>query len=287
MGTRSMLTTFLALLTITASVGCGSNRTRHVDLDGQPNFRDLGGYETASGRTVKWGLVYRSGELPRLTDDDVERLETLELSTVISFLTEAEVAYRGSDRVPEGVHEVALPIDTEGELVQALIDARKTGDFSLIPPELNVEIHTMLPQEAARQYAELLRALADEDVGPVVFHCSHGVHRTGTASAILLWALGVPWETIREDYLLSNRYRREEVATRLDQLRQLAARNQGIDPADVDTTNIEAFYILDGSYIDATRDAIQSEYGSIFHYLRAGLGLSRSEIKDLRNRLLK
>ena len=39
---------------------------RHVNLEGQSNFRDIGGYETEGGRLVKWGHVYRTGELPRL-----------------------------------------------------------------------------------------------------------------------------------------------------------------------------------------------------------------------------
>ena len=43
---------------------------RVVPLEGQTNFRDLGGYRTADGRRVKWGKIYRSGELSRLTDAD-------------------------------------------------------------------------------------------------------------------------------------------------------------------------------------------------------------------------
>jgi len=31
---------------------------RHITLEGQPNFRDLGGYETADGHTVRWGQVF-------------------------------------------------------------------------------------------------------------------------------------------------------------------------------------------------------------------------------------
>jgi protein-tyrosine phosphatase len=113
------------------------------------------------------------------------------------------------------------------------------------------------------------------------------VHRTGTAAAILLATLGVPWETVRQDYLLSNEYRKEEIEKRLGQLRQLAAENQGIAPDQVDTTNMEAFYILQGSYIDATRDHIIKDYGSLDQYLHKGLGLSKAEIEHLRTELLE
>jgi protein-tyrosine phosphatase len=64
----------------------------------------------------------------------------------------------------------------------------------------------------------------------VVYHCSHGVHRTGTATAILLSALGVPWETVPEDYLLSNKYRVEEVNRRNSDLRLLAADTLLVEP---------------------------------------------------------
>jgi protein-tyrosine phosphatase len=260
---------------------------RQVQLDGQPNFRDLGGYETADGQRVKWGQVYRSGELSRLTDADVERLHQDGIRTVINFLTPAETASRGDDRLPDGVQEISHPIETGDELVAVVLEARATGDFSTIPPELNVQIHMILPAEATSQYAAVLRAAADPANRPLVYHCSHGVHRTGTFTAILLWALGVPWETIRADYLLSNEYRREDVEQRLEQLRQLAAEHQRVPPEQVDMTNISAFYTLEPSYIDATRDWILAEFSSIDDYLREGLGLTEGEIRRLRVELLE
>ena len=204
---------------------------RHVVLDGQPNFRDLGGYKTTDGRTVKWGQIYRSGELPRLSDVDVARLKGLGIRTVVNFLTPLETEARGVDRLPNGVREVSQPISggAGGGLAKVVSEARQTGDFSEVPVELNAEIHRLIVQEAREQYATLLREVADASNRPLVFHCSHGVHRTGTAAAILLAALGVPWETVREDYLLSNEYRKEEIEKRLTQLQQLAAKNQGIE----------------------------------------------------------
>jgi protein-tyrosine phosphatase len=121
----------------------------------------------------------------------------------------------------------------------------------------------------------------------MVFHCSHGIHRTGTGAAILLSILGVPWETVREDYLLSNDFRKEEVEQRLEQLRQLAAKNQGIAPAKVDMTNIYAFYILEGKYIDAALDEVIKKYGSMDNYIKEGLGISDDEIQKLKDELLE
>ena len=259
-----------------------------VTLEGQPNFRDIGGYQTSDGRTVKKGLVYRSGELPRLTDHDVQKLDELGIKTVINFLTLSEIESRGRDRLPEGVNEIPMPMETGnmGELAEAIQYARATGDFTEVPPELNAEIHRILIDQGREYYADLLRELAKPGSKPLVFHCSHGVHRTGTAAAILLSALGVPWETVREDYLLSNKYRAEEIDRRLEELKTLAAEKQGVPPETVDTTNMEAFYRLQGSYIDASLDEAIQEHGSMEAYIRNVLGLTDDEIKKLRDQLL-
>ena len=171
-------------------------------------------------------------------------------------------------------------------MVNMLLEARRTGDFSKISPDANPGIHRSLIREAKSEYAELLREIIRQDE-PLVFHCSHGIHRTGTAAAILLWSVGVPWATIRQDYLLSNKYRQHEIEQRTEQLRQLAAKNRSIAPEKVDMTNINAFYNLEGKYIDAARDQIVKDYGSIDGYLKQGLGLSDAEITQLRDRLLQ
>ncbi len=265
-------------------------QNRHIELDGQPNFRDLGGYKTIDGKTVKWGQVYRSGELPRLTNEDVMILESLGIKTVISFLSQPEIDAKGEDRLPEGIKEISIPIDTEdgtGGLAKEILIARQTGDFSNVPVEINPEIHKLLINIANKEYAQLLREVLDSSNRPMVFHCSHGIHRTGTATALLLTILGVPWETIREDYLLSNLSRKEEVDHRLVQLRKLAAKNQGITPDEVDMTNTNAFYILESEYIDAALDEAIEKYGSMDNYIKDGLGITDEEIQKLKDSLLE
>ncbi len=157
--------------------------TRHIELEGEPNFRDIGGHQTEDGKTVKWGQIYRTGKLSKLTDADVEILDGLNIKTVVNFLTPKELEHDGIDRLPAGAKTIYNPIEVGGDWAAEIVESRKTGDFSKVSTDLNPGFHRMLADEAQEEYAKLFRAILDEDNQPLVFHCSHGVHRTGTAAA--------------------------------------------------------------------------------------------------------
>ena len=271
------------------SLAESGDELRVIKLDGQANLRDIGGYKTKDGSTLKMGKVYRSGELQKLTDSDVEKLKELKVNRVVNFLMKEEIDKRGRDRLPEGTQEVFVPInsDVAAELTKKAVLARESGDFSKLPANINPEIHRLLTEAGAKSYAALIREIIKDQDGALVYHCSHGIHRTGTATAIILSIVGVPWETVREDYLLSNETRKEEVQKRTTQLGKMTAKTQGIPFEKVDMTNINAFYILEGEYIDATRDEIIKTYGSFENYAIKQLKISKEEIEALKKALLR
>ncbi|WP_425091780.1 tyrosine-protein phosphatase [Tropicimonas sp. S265A] len=283
-------TLFIASVAALATV---AETERFEGLEGQPNFRDLGGYQTTDGRTIRTGLVYRSGELPRTTDADLETLKRLGVRTVVNFLTDGETEFRGPDRLPEGVREISLPItgDVGGipDAANMLVEARKTGDFRNFPPEFNPLVHEELVSGLADdQYTALFEVLADEANYPIVFHCSHGIHRTGTAAALVLTALGVSWDVVREDYLRSNVTRADEVAPRIEDLKTLAtAFEMSPEERARNSASIEAFYVLEPEYIDASRTKAAQRFGSLDAYISEGLNQSPADLERLRAFLLE
>jgi protein-tyrosine phosphatase len=232
--------------------------------------------------------VYRSGRLARLSDADVDTLSGLGIRTVVSLLTADDVAEYGDDRLPSGAELVTLPIDSAAatKLTDQARAAISSGDFSTIPPELNADIHRLLVDDGQSQYAELLRLIAQPERRPLVFHCSHGVHRTGTAAALLLSLLGVEWNSVREDYLLSNRFRADEVSKRLAQMKQAVSAKRGVPVDEIDMTNMKGFMIQDGSYIDASRDEVIDQYGSFKAYANVALGMDDTTLTALRSELV-
>lgn len=259
---------------------------RKIELDGQNNFRDLGNYSTTNGSKIKEGVLFRSGTFSKLSEPDKNIIKELGINTVVNFLSEEEIAARGADNLPDGVRSVYLPISGDNDEASAVLKARQTGDFTEVPIELNYNMHKILPEVGKESYLGLLRVLADSSSYPVVFHCSHGVHRTGTAAALILSLLDIPWSQIETDYLLSNKYRHQENLLRINQLDSLARVSAPHLDFNKNRENIEAFYLLKSDYILGTKEYIEARYGSFDTYFE-DLGLSKDELLQIRQNLIE
>lgn len=259
---------------------------RHVPLAGQPNFRDLGGYAAGDGRRIRWGAVYRSGELSQLSDDDVGTLGELGIRTVVDLRSPEEVSARGEGRLPSGAQLLPLPI-TSSDMFAKLIPMFLKGDFSQVPPDLLDQVNRMLVSEFTEQYAGLLRALSEPANRPLVFHCTQGKDRAGFGAAMVLSALGVPWETVVEDYLLSNHFRKEENDKMLGMIRGFAANHGGPEGEEVAFWRVEGLLYVKEQSLQAAHAEIVERYGSVEVFLIEGLGCSVEGLAQLRDELLE
>ncbi|MCA9942818.1 MAG: tyrosine-protein phosphatase [Ardenticatenaceae bacterium] len=259
--------------------------SQRVKLQGESNFRDLGGYQTADGRSVKWGLLYRSGSLNRLTDDDLAQLEKRRIQTVIDFRSAAEVESLGQDRYLNGAQSVALPINP-GQLTSTLTDALQNGNLSSITPDVMVQMYRGFVRECKEQYSRLVQLATNPAKRPLVAHCTHGKDRTGVGTAVILSILGVPWETITNDYMLSNHYLKDEQEAQKAEMRRLMTKPGGTPLNDADMTYIAPLFTVAPAYLDGARLEMVDDYGSVENYIREGLGIS-DEMRDrLRGELL-
>lgn len=259
---------------------------RHVPLAGQPNFRDLGGYAASDGRRVKWSLVYRSGELSQLTDEDVDKLAELGIRTVVDLRSPQEVAARGQSRLPPGAHVSPVPI-ASSDMFAKLIPMFLKGDFSQVPPDLLDKVNRLLVRDFTAQYAALLRALSDPSNRPLVFHCTQGKDRAGFGAAMVLSALGIPWETVVEDYLLSNRFRKNENDKMLGMIRSFGAAHGGPEGEEIAFSRVEGLLYVKEQSLQAARAEIIERYGSVTGFLVEGLGCSEAGLERLRDELLE
>ncbi len=73
------------------------------------NFRDLGGYKTTTGQTVKWGRIFRADKLDRLSKDDQAKLIQLNIKFDIDLRSKEEIRV-SPDRLPDQVQYLFNPV---------------------------------------------------------------------------------------------------------------------------------------------------------------------------------
>ncbi|MDC2864111.1 tyrosine-protein phosphatase [Bacillus sp. BP-3] len=253
---------------------------RRLPLQGAFNFRDLGGYETKDGRVVKWGNLYRSEELAGLTEADIHYIHNLELKTVCDYRTDFEVQHKPNPEMQD-VRQVSLPVMQDLAKDLNINEFFSLGDLSMLgkPGEYLVKMNRdfVTSNEAFVTFLELIQ---DANNLPIVNHCTAGKDRTGFASALLLLLLGVPEETIMEDYLLSNGFR-EQLNEKM--MAFLGAQLQ--DEASIEI--LSAMFEARVEYLQAAFDEIHNVYGSVDQYAEKGIGLTKEQLDDLRDLLLE
>jgi protein-tyrosine phosphatase len=254
----------------------GTVNRRRLPFSGAKNFRDLGGYSTADGGTVRWGMLYRSDALDKLTSRDLKLLKRLNLGRVIDFRSNHE-REKHPDRLPQeaGIRVVEIPIadtstkvwhEAREEMIRKLRDVNP-ADYMIAT---NAELATTFTPEMRRFVHEVLAS----DGRPLLFHCAAGKDRTGFGAAILLRMLGVPMETVMQDYLLTNKYIHAAYKWRLVLVRILKGRRF--------SNGIRGFAAASVEYLSAAFDAIDREHGSFEKYVRDGLGLSTGDVERLK-----
>jgi protein-tyrosine phosphatase len=251
---------------------------RRPAVEGAPNLRDLGGYEAKDGRCVKWGTIFRSSNLARLTDSGLDQIKRLGINLVCDFRTEAETR-KSPNRFPdsEAVGYVRLPIQHGDFEPTAVFDRIRNGDYAWISEEFMLQGYI---ESIERHHAVWLRffdLLVDSQCRPLLFHCTGGKDRTGAAAALILLALGVPEETVVRDYGLSDGY---NTAVR-------HAINDHLGSLGVDIAKVAPYFTAPESRIRALLEHVDARYGSAVDYLVKRAGISEKTIALLRDTLLE
>ncbi|MDH3884419.1 MAG: tyrosine-protein phosphatase [Desulfobacterales bacterium] len=251
---------------------------RRLPLEGTVNFRDLGGYETTDGRRVRWGKVFRSDHLSRLTDRDIAFLQRMKIQCVCDFRTPAE-AQKRPDRFPgDGpAAYLHLPIDNLKFNPTTLFEKLKSGDTSWLTPEFLIDGYILNIDKFAAIWGEVFRRLADPDQLALVFHCTGGKDRAGTCAALVLLALGVPEETVIRDHGLSNIF----IADVLDKI------YAQFESSGVDRSRISPYFTAPQYCIEALLHHLHEKYGSPADYLKSKAGVTAEMLDRIKGQLLE
>ena len=251
--------------------------SRHLDLEGAYNLRDIGGYETAEGRTTRPRTLYRSDSLHRLTPDSQRALVSEGLRTVVDL--------RVTQAVTEHPNVFAESSEVDYRWVNVMGDEPlvEVSDInvSALGPDRPPDIYAAILDVRREWMGRVVKLLAAPGTLPALYHCNSGRDRAGLVTMLLLSIAGVPPETIVRDYSSSATYlwRRipdREAGTRLrldpegfdasEEFRQAFETERNIAPPHAMRTSIEH---------------LDREYGGVRPYL-TGVGVTDEDLERLR-----
>jgi protein-tyrosine phosphatase len=223
-------------------------------LSGSYNTRDLGGIKTSDGGTTKNCVYWRSDVPTFLAADDIQKLISNRITTVIDLRTECE-----TEKVPNKLAETAgfgyfhFPI-TEG---------------SGVPESLEAVPLSYMDIALAENMPNVMKVLAEAESG-VLFHCTAGKDRTGVVAAIILMLCGAEREAIVEDYVVSREYNKER-------LKAFLAAHPEVD------RNI---VLANEKSMNGFIDLFTQRFGSVESYFEH-IGLSPKHAEMIRKKLMK
>lgn len=255
---------------------------RLLNFEGITNFRDLGGYPTQTGQTVKWGLLYRSATLAGSSRADLQGLERLRLWALVDFRSTIEKEEEPNHLPdPPGFRVIEIPTLDEGNkaLVGEIMERIDSGNFDGFDPDQSmITANRQFASDFTPQFRQFVHTVVDADGQPIVWHCSAGKDRTGFAAAILLRILGVSRDVIMQDYMESKQY---ALDARSGQLRLLRI-FKGDEAAD----KLSVMMGVEETWLDAAFDEIDKRWGNFDTYVSDGLQLDDKAIAKLRRVLL-
>lgn len=264
--------------------------TRMIELEGSFNFRDIGGHKTMSGQQVKWGKLFRSGNLSKLTDKDIERVRALGISSILDLRSVEEIALQPNPRI-EGIKNLHIQVIPDEELseeennnAQAAVHADRNDKYKQLisngaADQIMIDLYTQMVSfgDAFKRVFQVLLENSDESV---LFHCMVGKDRTGILSALILSALGVSEETILEDYSLTNES--------FDKIKTAFAGNEGRgEMMNINPDSIQALLEARPEYLAAFFAEVDKEFGSVDDYLREAIGLTKEDRESLQRNYLE
>ncbi|MET9883828.1 tyrosine-protein phosphatase [Streptomyces sp. NPDC006430] len=252
------------------------------------NLRDLGGTPLPGGRTVRPGMVLRSGQLDRLDIAADPVVAALGLHTVIDFRTGPERADH-PDRIPQGVRHLVVDVLADklssGEIPAATQLKDLLSDPAVAEEHLGggkvqglfADTYRSFVNTGSAQlaYRTLLTELAEPETGPLLFHCTAGKDRTGWGATVVLSLLGADDDTLMAEYLSVNPAVKQAFAPMIEGF-TVAGGNP-----DIALALIGVF----PSYLEAALDEVNTRYGSMEKYVREGLGVSDEAVAALCARL--
>ncbi|CAM1501578.1 Fc.00g035620.m01.CDS01 [Cosmosporella sp. VM-42] len=249
-------------------------------VSGVANFRDIGGTPISRpGHVIKSGVVYRSAEPSRITDEGISTCQTLEIAQVYDLRSTIEIERHNAQiRTWPNAERVFVPLFTDKDYSPEAI-ALRFQHYSGTGTEGFVEAYRTILDAGSGPFGKILSHLAEPDPSPVLIHCTAGKDRTGVICAVILSLCGVDDNAIAQEYQLTEIGLGDFRKAIIDSLMRNPALEQNPEGANrmlsARPENLLAALVM-----------LRQEYGSVEKYVLNHCGLSPDDVAQIRRNLI-
>jgi len=240
---------------------------RIIALEGASNVRDLGGYRTHDGGTVKFGRVFRAARLSDLTEQDGAKLRAAGIGRVVDLRGPAEQEAAPTRLAGVAIHDLSID-PSLGPAMKGLAARGEAARADIMA--LMAAAYASYAMAWHHRYAAMFDLLLEDAAPALLFHCTAGKDRTGFGAALILAALGVDRATIEADYLATAKLWRGGAAIR-----------EGMAPVAG-----EILTSVHPMFLNAGFAAMEAADGSVAAYLETRMALTPARQAALRAALV-
>ena len=257
-----------------------------IGLTSAHNARQLGGYQIGNQR-IKDNLLLRTARISGLSEEDSMLLcDKYKVQCIYDFRGKEE-SISAPDVIPgkarylslalsftEDDHKTDAKFENEEQMIGMLLQyADHPSVQAMCTNMYDVIFFEESSQEVYRQFFADLMTVNPEN-GAVLWHCTQGKDRAGSASAMLLAALGADRELIMADFILSKDYY-DPMASKIK------------TETESQKTVINTLISANPAIFEATLDKVDAKYGSFQNYLTECIGVTPEMMEVLRDRFLE
>lgn len=262
---------YYLLKTTSALSGIITNRT--IEMRNIKNFRDVGGYFTKNDKQMRWGMIYRSGDLSNATLYDQERIRRLNIKTIIDLRSEKSMT-KFPILVHPSINKIAIPItQLDTDALNEMMEDKKLTQSDAVRKIQDSYIGII--ENSKEKFEELFLVLSDFNNYPILISGSLGKDRVGLATYLILSAMGIPQNVILNDYMLS-----QNAINVLQIVDDVHSKPEYFQEA------VTALLTVKPSYLNYTIDYINQKYGSVDSYIEKELNFPNNKKSSLHNFLI-
>ncbi|KAH8701820.1 protein-tyrosine phosphatase-like protein [Talaromyces proteolyticus] len=255
-----------------------------IQVDGIPNFRDIGGYPITEASSTRRNFIFRSGLPTRVTANGVKTLtQDLKVDTIYDLRSNAELRKDPASALltsMEGVKVLHTPVFPEKDISPAQLANRYACYMSDKGTEGFVAAYSEILRDGTDAYKTIFEHVRDHPDKPFLVHCTGGKDRTGVVIALLLLVAGVKsWDVVAEEYALT------EIA--FDAKIRAVFVEKVVADMGVDTDRAGVLRMISArkENMIATLEFIEGEYGGPEEYVKKALGFEDHDIEIIRKNL--